>query len=126
MRKLTKGIIGLGILATIVSCENEKQILDVENVTVAQETSDQLKSVDLTRELLKLQEIIEELFGIPKYEVQPEASFINDLGLDSLDWVELMIACEEEFEIELLYYEGSFSLYNGTVFDLISYIHEMS
>ena len=46
------------------------------------------------------QTIVEQL-GIDEKEVTPEADFINDLGADSLDTVELVMAFEEAFEIEI-------------------------
>jgi acyl carrier protein len=45
--------------------------------------------------------IIVEQLGVSKEEVVPEASFIDDLGADSLDIVELVMAMEEEFDIEI-------------------------
>jgi acyl carrier protein len=44
---------------------------------------------------------ITEQLSVPEYKVIPEASFINDLGADSLDLVELIMAFEEEFDIEI-------------------------
>ena len=49
----------------------------------------------------KVKEIIVEQLGVNEDEVVPEASFINDLGADSLDTVELVMAFEEEFDIEI-------------------------
>ena len=45
--------------------------------------------------------IIMEQLGVTKDELAPEASFIDDLGADSLDIVELVMAMEEEFDIEI-------------------------
>jgi len=45
--------------------------------------------------------IIVEQLGVSKEELSPEASFIDDLGADSLDIVELVMAMEEEFDIEI-------------------------
>ena len=45
--------------------------------------------------------IIVEQLGITKAEIVPEASFIDDLGADSLDIVELVMAMEEMFDIEI-------------------------
>ena len=42
-----------------------------------------------------------EQLGVEEDEVVPEASFVEDLGADSLDTVELVMALEEEFEIEI-------------------------
>ena len=49
----------------------------------------------------KVKEIIVEQLGVDLREVVPGASFINDLGADSLDTVELVMAFEEEFGIEI-------------------------
>lgn len=49
----------------------------------------------------KVQHIIAESLGVPRSEVVPSASFINDLNADSLDIVELVMAIEKEFEIEI-------------------------
>jgi acyl carrier protein len=49
----------------------------------------------------KVKSIIAEQLGIKLEEVTPTASFIDDLGADSLDTVELVMALEEEFGIEI-------------------------
>ncbi len=49
----------------------------------------------------KVKSIIAEQLGVKAEEVTPEASFIDDLGADSLDTVELVMAFEEEFGIEI-------------------------
>jgi acyl carrier protein len=49
----------------------------------------------------KIKEIIVEQLGVAAEEVVPEASFIDDLGADSLDIVELVMAIEEEFGLEI-------------------------
>ncbi len=49
----------------------------------------------------KVREIIMEQLGVEAEEVKPGASFIEDLGADSLDTVELVMALEEEFDIEI-------------------------
>ncbi len=49
----------------------------------------------------KIKDIIVEQLGVDPEKVKPEASFIDDLGADSLDIVELVMAMEEEFEIEI-------------------------
>jgi len=45
--------------------------------------------------------IIVEQLGVTREELTPKASFIDDLGADSLDIVELVMAMEEEFDIEI-------------------------
>ena len=49
----------------------------------------------------RVKEIIVEQLGVKREEVTPEASFVDDLGADSLDTVELVMALEEEFGIEI-------------------------
>jgi len=49
----------------------------------------------------KVKKIISEQLGVPESDVKPEASFVNDLGADSLDTVELVMALEEEFSVEI-------------------------
>lgn len=49
----------------------------------------------------RVKKIIIEQLGVKEEEVKPEASFENDLGADSLDTVELVMALEEEFETEI-------------------------
>lgn len=45
--------------------------------------------------------IVVEQLGVDEAEVKPEASFVDDLGADSLDTVELVMALEEEFDTEI-------------------------
>jgi acyl carrier protein len=49
----------------------------------------------------KVKKIVAEQLGVDIEQVKPEASFANDLGADSLDTVELVMALEEEFDIEI-------------------------
>ena len=49
----------------------------------------------------KVKHIIVEQLGVDEDEVKAEASFVDDLGADSLDVVELVMALEEEFELEI-------------------------
>lgn len=49
----------------------------------------------------KICSIIADQLGVSEEEVKPEARFIEDLGADSLDIVELIMAMEEEFETEI-------------------------
>jgi acyl carrier protein len=66
-------------------------------------------------------EIIVEQLGVGEDEVTPEASFIDDLGADSLDLVELIMAMEEEFGLEISDEEAEKI---QTVQDVINYINE--
>lgn len=49
----------------------------------------------------KIREIVVEQLGVDADQVVPEASFVDDLGADSLDTVELIMAFEEEFDVEI-------------------------
>jgi acyl carrier protein len=49
----------------------------------------------------KVKDIIVEQLGVKREQVTEDASFIDDLGADSLDTVELVMALEEEFNIEI-------------------------
>jgi acyl carrier protein len=69
----------------------------------------------------RVTEIIVEQLGVSKEEVVPEASFIDDLGADSLDIVELVMAMEEEFDIEIPDEDAEKI---QTIADAISYVRE--
>ena len=57
---------------------------------------------DKQKELVeKVKQIISEQLGVEEAEVTPSASFTDDLGADSLDQVELVMALEENFDIEI-------------------------
>lgn len=49
----------------------------------------------------KITKVIVEKLGVSEDQVKPEAAFIDDLGADSLDQVELVMALEDEFDIEI-------------------------
>ena len=49
----------------------------------------------------RVKKIVSEQLGVKEEEVKNEASFVEDLGADSLDTVELVMALEEEFETEI-------------------------
>ena len=69
----------------------------------------------------KVKSIIVEQLGVDADEVTPEASFTEDLGADSLDIVELVMAFEEEFGIEIPDEEAEKI---GRVQEAISYIEQ--
>jgi len=66
-------------------------------------------------------EIIVEQLGVSEEEVTMEASFVDDLGADSLDLVELIMAMEEEFGLEISDEDAEKIL---TVQDVVNYITE--
>ena len=69
----------------------------------------------------RLIEIIANQLGVDEGNVTPDASFMEDLGADSLDTVELVMALEEEFEIEI---PDSDAEKIQTVQDALSYLDE--
>ena len=69
----------------------------------------------------KVKNTIAEQLGVKPEEVTPEAKFIDDLGADSLDTVELVMALEEEFGIEIPDEEAEKLI---TVGDAVKYIGE--
>ena len=69
----------------------------------------------------KVKEIIVEQLGVAENAVTQEASFIDDLGADSLDIVELIMALEEEFDIEI---PDADAVKVVTVGDVVDYIKD--
>lgn len=69
--------------------------------------------------LKRLQNIVSKQLGIDPSKVQPEADFGKQLGADSLDVVELVMAIEDEFEIEI---EDKAASQIATVQDALDYI----
>jgi acyl carrier protein len=69
----------------------------------------------------RVKEIIVEQLGVEEDEVTPKASFIDDLGADSLDTVELIMAFEEEFDVEIPDEEAEKII---TVKDAIDYVKQ--
>lgn len=71
----------------------------------------------------KVREIICEQLDVDEKDVVPEASFVDDLGADSLDQVELIMAMEEEFDLSIPDEEAEKIV---TVQDAINYIKNAS
>ena len=69
----------------------------------------------------RVKKIVVEHLGVEKEKVTEEASFIDDLGADSLDIVELVMAFEEEFGVEI---PDDAAEKIGTVKDAIDYIEQ--
>ncbi|NPA33208.1 MAG: acyl carrier protein [Aquificae bacterium] len=69
----------------------------------------------------RVKEIIAEQLGVEKEKITPEAKFVEDLGADSLDVVELIMAFEEEFGIEIPDEDAEKI---QTVGDVIKYLQE--
>ena len=73
---------------------------------------------DITERII---EIVAEKMDKPKEEITPEKSFINDLGADSLDTVELMMDIEDEFDLSIPEEEAQKIV---TIGDAIKYVEE--
>lgn len=71
--------------------------------------------------LSKVKDIVVEQLGVDEEEVTEQASFVDDLGADSLDIVELVMALEEEFDLEIPDEDAEKIV---TVADAVNYIKE--
>jgi len=71
----------------------------------------------------KVKEITSEQLGVDESQITPEAKFVDDLGADSLDTVELVMALEEEFDLEISDEEAEKLT---TVNRVVSYIEDLS
>ncbi|NPA87942.1 acyl carrier protein [Caminibacter pacificus] len=69
----------------------------------------------------EVKEVIVEQLNVSPEEVKPEAKFVEDLGADSLDVVEMIMALEEKFEIEI---PDSEAEKIQTVQDVVNYIEQ--
>ena len=81
----------------------------------------ELEEMSSEEVLEKIKEIIVDQLGVSESAITMEASFIDDLGADSLDIVELVMALEEEFDIEI---PDSDAEKVVTVEDVVEYIKE--
>jgi acyl carrier protein len=75
----------------------------------------------MSNTLIKVQEVVAKQLSIEIAEVKPEANFQNDLGADSLDTVELVMALEEAFDVEIPDEEAEKI---ATVQDAVNYIDQ--
>jgi acyl carrier protein len=69
----------------------------------------------------RVAELVVEQLGVSRDEIAPEAAFIDDLGADSLDIVELVMAMEEAFDIEIPDEDAEKI---QTIGDAVSYLQE--
>ena len=69
--------------------------------------------------LIRLQTIVGKQLGIDPIKVKPKSDFVKELGADSLDVVELVMAIEDEFEMEI---EDQTASQIATVQDVLDYI----
>ena len=68
---------------------------------LGQETNRTDKGIAMENVEQRVKKIVAEQLGVNEADVKNESSFVNDLGADSLDTVELVMALEEEFETEI-------------------------
>jgi len=68
----------------------------------------------------KLKDILVDVLGVDKDDIKPESKFVDELGADSLDLVELIMAFEDKFEIEISDEEAEKMV---TVKDVLDYIN---
>ena len=71
----------------------------------------------------KLKEILVDVLGVNEEDIKPESKFVDDLGADSLDLVELIMAFEDKFGIEISDEEAEKMV---TVKDVLDYIDAQS
>lgn len=76
-------------------------MLPIETLEATSSSTNQLYHSVMSDIESKVKDIIVEQLGVNADQVKPEAKFIEDLGADSLDTVELVMAFEEEFGIEV-------------------------
>jgi acyl carrier protein len=76
---------------------------------------------DMSKVEERVKDIIVEELGVEREKLTPEASFMEDLGADSLDTVELVMAFEKEFDIDIPDEDAEKM---RTVGDALNYLHE--
>lgn len=98
----------------------DKKII-VKNIILTDTRGGELITMSSEEVFEKVKAIIVEQLGVTETTVTMEASFIDDLGADSLDIVELIMALEEEFDIEIPDADAEKVV---TVGDVVDYIKE--
>ena len=93
----------------------------VKNIKLTDTRGGELITMSSEEVFEKVKAIIVEQLGVTETTVTMEASFIDDLGADSLDIVELIMALEEEFDIEIPDADAEKIV---TVSDVVDYIKE--
>ena len=93
----------------------------VKNIKLTNTRGGELITMSSEEVFEKVKAIIVEQLGVTEATVTMEASFIDDLGADSLDIVELIMALEEEFDIEIPDADAEKVV---TVGDVVDYIKE--
>lgn len=68
-------------------------------------------------EFEQIQDIISEVLSVPSDSITPDTTFVDDLGADSLDVYQIIIALEEEFEIEIPSKDAEKIVTAGDVFE---------
>jgi acyl carrier protein len=103
-----------GTISNLYSYSGNQVDWQVYVALAAQQENELMASVEE-----RVKQIIVEQLGVDEAEVTPKASFVDDLGADSLDTVELVMAFEEAFDVEIPDEEAEKI---RTVQDAISYI----
>ncbi len=98
-----------------------KKKMIVKNIKLTDARGGELITMSSEEVFEKVKSIIVEQLGVTEATVTMEASFIDDLGADSLDIVELIMALEEEFDIEIPDADAEKVV---TVGDVVDYIKE--
>jgi len=98
-------------------------INEIHNETVADRIENQKEENTMASIAERIKQIVAEQLGVDEDQVTSEASFMDDLVADSLDTVELVMALEEEFDIEISDEDAEKI---QTVQDAIDYISENS
>jgi len=103
--------------------DGEDECFDLNNLTSSEirQFPNLKKATIMSSNFDKVKEIIVEQLGVADTAVTLEASFIDDLGADSLDIVELIMALEEEFDIEIPDADAEKVV---TVTDVVDYIKD--
>lgn len=102
-----------------INVKDKKKI--VKNIILTDTRGGELITMSSEEVFEKVKSIIVEQLGVTEATVTMEASFIDDLGADSLDIVELIMALEEEFDIEIPDADAEKVV---TVGDVVDYIKE--
>ena len=102
-----------------INVKDKKKI--VKNIILTDTRGGELITMSSEEVFEKVKAIIVEQLGVTETTVTMEASFIDDLGADSLDIVELIMALEEEFDIEIPDADAEKVV---TVGDVVDYIKE--
>ena len=104
MRRTINNFIGTHIYEIIENQKNPSIIglsVDINNLLNDNNFFNNFKPNEIGDRIEKIQDILVNILGIKKEEVKSESRIMDDLGADSLDAVEIIVALEEEFGFEI-------------------------